>query len=99
MNAPSKQKIARALGWASSKLGARPDSVDCLAEEGSQRSFMLLNGHGAPVVLMVGPDKAENERWLYLGKRLRAIGLPLPKILFYNRELGAFIMESLGAVR
>jgi aminoglycoside/choline kinase family phosphotransferase len=48
---------------------------------------------------MIGPDAAENNRWLWLGQTLRLIGLPLPEIYFEDRVLGFFILEDLGPLR
>jgi aminoglycoside/choline kinase family phosphotransferase len=90
----------RALSWARERLGVGGDWLaEPLASDASPRRYWRLAGKSGSVLVMAGPDLAENIRWLRLGQKLLANGHPLPRIFAHDLGLGLFALEDLGRDR
>jgi aminoglycoside/choline kinase family phosphotransferase len=90
--------IQRAEGlWS----GSGPVEATPLTPDASDRSYFRLTreGQGEGRILMAGPDRGENLKWLLFGRQLWLEGLPLPRIHAADMDLGLFLMEDLGDAR
>lgn len=82
-----------AAAWAEERLKAAV-RLEPLTSDGSLRRYYRLRGPG--LVLLHGPDPAENLAWLRIGRHLWCQGLPLPRIYEYDLKRGFFLLEDLG---
>ena len=89
---PAKQAVV----WAEAILMENVE-VEPLAMDGSHRRYFRLQGRG--LVVLHGPDPAENLAWLRIGRHLWFRGLPLPRIYDYDLDRGFFMLEDLGDER
>jgi len=96
---------ADTLRWAASVLDDfDPSSSPAphrLPGAGSDRILARLFLSAGTVVLVENPRPAgegpnENDSFVYLSRHLRDRGLPVPKVIAYGREQGAYLMEDLG---
>jgi aminoglycoside/choline kinase family phosphotransferase len=89
-----------ALGDFLSSLGidAVVKGVDKLAGDGSTRSYHRVMLGGGSVVLMDGPDAAENGGFLRIAAHLEKSGVRVPKVLGHSGERGWILLEDLGNV-
>ena len=85
-----------ALTWAEKLLG-ESFQAEALAVDGGLRRYFRLQGRG--LVVLRGPDPAENLAWLRIGRHLWFQGLPLPRIHDYDLDRGFFLLEDLGEAR
>jgi len=93
------------LRWAASVLDdfdpATSPAPHRLPEAGSDRILARLFRSAGTVVLAENPPSSaegpnENDSFVYLSGHLLERGLPVPKVLAYGREEGAYLMEDLG---
>lgn len=93
LNQPSESCLA----WAANRLSHLGRAIDgtLLSGDGGARRYFRLSGEG--LIVLHGPDKAENLAWLRIGRHLWYQGLPVPRIFDYNLEQGFFILEDLGS--
>ncbi|MDR1658658.1 MAG: phosphotransferase, partial [Deltaproteobacteria bacterium] len=92
--------LLNALVWADQIWpGQERLSFSILQGDASLRRYLRLFRDGRTIILMVGPDKLDNRRWLYLGRRLWYHGLPVPKIAKVDIARGRFLLDDLGQLR
>jgi N-acetylmuramate 1-kinase len=81
-------------------LGARLAEARPLAGDGSDRRFFRVFGEPGLVLLYhpqpPGPQVSENDAYFFIGRHLRAKGVPVPEILAYCREEGWMLLEDVG---
>lgn len=79
------------------RFGDRPQSVEELSADGSQRSYQrLTRSDGESVIGAFGPDREENRAFLSFSRAFRSIDLPVPEIHESDEEAGVWLMEDLG---
>lgn len=95
----------RSLRWAASVLDgfdpATSPAPHRLPGAGSDRILARLFLFAGTVVLVENPLSSaegpnENDSFVYLSGHLRDRELPVPKVIAYGREEGAYLMEDLG---
>ena len=73
-----------------------------LAGDGSDRRFFRLPGEPGAVLLShpqpAGREVTENDSYFFIGRHLRARGVPVPEIYAYCREEGWLLLEDVGDV-
>ncbi len=85
------------VGLYTSAFGRRPDTVQRLTADGSQRLYYRLTGAApATVIGAFGPDPDENRAFLSFSRSFRGIGLPVPEIYAAQEGLGVWLEEDLG---
>jgi aminoglycoside/choline kinase family phosphotransferase len=96
---------SESLRWAASVLDdfdpATSPAPHRLPGAGSDRILARLFRSAGSVVLAENPSSLtegpnENDSFVYLSGHLLERGLPVPKVLAYGREAGAYLMEDLG---
>jgi aminoglycoside/choline kinase family phosphotransferase len=85
--------LQQAETWAGNKL-RETVTLAPLAGDGGQRQYFRLRERG--LMLLHGPDAAENLAWLRIGRHLWFKGLPLPRIYDFDLTQGFFLLEDLG---
>ena len=94
-----------ALLWAAGVLPEfdpdRAGAASPIPGAGSDRRLTRLHFSGPSLILAENPSPAgegpnENDSFVYLSKHLGGHGLPVPKIIAYERERGFYLMEDLG---
>ena len=80
-------------GWVSRILGDKA-TLSPLAGDGGSRLYFRVNGQN--LVLLEGPNPAENLAWLRIGRHLWWLGLPLPRIYHHDLQSGRFLLDDLG---
>ena len=80
--------------------GLDPAQARPLAGDGSDRRFFRLPGEPGAVLLYhphpPGTGITENDATFYIGRHLRARGVPVPEIFEYCREEGWLLLEDVG---
>ncbi|MBF0529009.1 MAG: phosphotransferase [Deltaproteobacteria bacterium] len=69
-----------------------------LAGDGSDRRFQRIRSENKTVILVYGPDAAENKAYSAIGRHLWRIGEIGPRFLGEDLDLGLFLIEDLGNV-
>ncbi len=78
-------------------FGRRPEGIERLAADGSQRLYYRLTGAPpASVIGAFGPDADENRAFLSFSRTFRGLGLPVPEIYAADDNLGIWLAEDLG---
>ena len=85
-----------AVAWAGTILNEKVEAEPLAGDGGGRRYFRL---RGRELVVLSGPDPAENLAWLRIGRHLWFQGLPLPRIYDYDLDRGFFLLEDLGDER
>ena len=80
-------------GWVSKILGSEA-TLQPLAGDGGSRLYFRIKGQS--LVLLEGPNPAENLAWLRLGRHLWWLGVPLPRIYHHDLQSGRFLLDDLG---
>lgn len=75
--------------------GRSPESVEDIASSGSNRRYYRLNGNPT-VIGVVGPNKSENEAFVYLAQHFSQALLPVPEILAVAEDGMAYLQTDLG---
>ena len=89
----SDQIQPKATEWAARVLGREVTLIPLAGDGGARRYFRLP---GEEMLLLYGPDKAENMAWLCIGRHLWYKNLAVPRILANDLEAGFFLLEDLG---
>ncbi|MSR22738.1 MAG: phosphotransferase enzyme family protein [Gemmatimonadetes bacterium] len=78
-------------------FGAPPASVERVAADGSNRTYVRLRGgpHGS-VIGGFGPDRDENRAFLSFTSTFRDLGLPVPELFAADEEAGIWLLEDFG---
>jgi hypothetical protein len=72
-------------------------SLEPMPVDGSDRLFVRAAAAGGSLVFLDGGgNRAEMASWLYFAAHLGAHGLPVPRVLAADRDLGRVLMEDLG---
>jgi N-acetylmuramate 1-kinase len=91
---------SRRLEAAVKARGAKLAEVRPLAGDGSDRRFFRVPGEPDLVLLhhpnSPGQGVTENDSYFFIGRHLRARGVPVPEIYHYSREEGWMLMEDVG---
>jgi N-acetylmuramate 1-kinase len=93
----------RVLNLASDDLKFSPLGWESLplAGDGSDRRFFRVRQGSRHFVVLVAPRKNtsgldENDSYWLIGNHLRACGVPVPEILWADREAGYFVLRDVG---
>lgn len=73
-------------------------AVEKLHGDGSARAYWRVTMESRPLILLVGPDRAENAAWARINRHLSAAGVRVPEIAAEDQERGWIVMEDLGDV-
>ena len=79
-------------------LGHQPEIVN-LQGDGSERKIYRMFPKEHRLKSLIGvyhSDLLENEAFIYLTKRMRALGLPAPEIYSLSKETSCYLLEDLG---
>ncbi|MDL2260503.1 phosphotransferase, partial [Deltaproteobacteria bacterium OttesenSCG-928-K17] len=79
--------------WAGRIVGPSVE-ITPLPGDGGGRCYFRISGRG--LLLLAGPDAAENLAWLRIGRHLWFKGLGAPRIFEADLNRGFFILEDLG---
>ncbi len=90
MKTPTPEKVADLLG-----LGG-VTSVEPLAGDGSARVYYRVRTGGRSYVLLIGPNRAENDAWLRIRAHLERGGVRVPALVGISTEEGWILMEDMG---
>lgn len=86
-------EIAALERWAGKVLGEKVGAEPLSGDGGGRRYYRL---HDTGLLVLAGPDPAENLAWLRIGRHLWFKGLPLPRIVDHDLSAGLFLLEDLG---
>ncbi|MBW3660575.1 MAG: phosphotransferase [Gemmatimonadetes bacterium] len=79
------------------RFGRRPEAIEEVAADGSQRRYWRLVGNdGSTLVGAFGPESEENRAFLAFSEAFRSIELPVPEIVAADEKAGVWLMEDLG---
>ncbi len=93
----SRDNAPRALIRLAELNGYKPKDVVPLAAAGSARSyFRLLLHDGTTLVGAWGPDRRENETFIYLSGVMKGLGLNVVSVVAQSPDEGVYLMEDLG---
>ncbi|MDR1049870.1 MAG: phosphotransferase [Deltaproteobacteria bacterium] len=97
---PSEIDLTAAVSWAARFFPGPGDvAAEPLPGDASPRRYVRLRRGAGSRLLLVGPDREENRRWLFLGRQLWYHGLALPRVPRADLEAGWFLVEDLGTAR
>jgi N-acetylmuramate 1-kinase len=95
--------VQRVLNLASDDLKCSPLGWESLplAGDGSDRRFFRVRQGSRHFVVLVAPRKNasgldENDSYWLIGNHLRACGVPVPEILWADKEAGHFVLQDVG---
>lgn len=81
-----------------SEYGCSPDRVEKLSGDGSSRQYYrLINGEHS-VIGTIGPEKKENEAFLYYNDYFLSKHLPVPRVISVCESGEAYLQEDLGDI-
>ncbi len=81
-----------------SEYGCSPDMVEKLSGDGSARQYYrLINGEHS-VIGTIGPEKKENEAFLYYNDYFLSKHLPVPRVISVCESGEAYLQEDLGDI-
>jgi len=83
--------------------GGLPSNAAPLAGDGSDRKFYRITSGTCSFVGLISPrtrgeETDENDSYLRIGRHLHARGLPAPRILYADAQLGHFLLEDAGDI-
>ena len=81
--------------------GLAPTRILPLAGDGSDRKFFRIITEKSSFIALVSPRTKpepidENDSYLAIGRHLRSRGIPAPRILYADPQLGRFLLEDAG---
>lgn len=95
--------LAGLLKAVSRDLGLSPDNWQylALAGDGSDRRFFRIRQGERHFVALLSPRKNrsgidENDSYWFIGRHLRACGVPVPEIIWADRDAGCFLLQDVG---
>ncbi len=93
--------MAELLSWISRKCmerwGLEPAGVEPLASDGSNRKFFRVYMGGWSLVALANSGQvAENDAYWHIGRHLKALGVPVPRLYEYGRQQGFMLLQDLG---
>ena len=91
---PRTEEVPAGLSAWAARVAGLETPPRPLAGDAGRRRYFRLPGRG--LLLLHGPDQAENLAWLRIGRQLWFQGLPLPRIYDCDLERGFFLLEDLG---
>lgn len=72
--------------------------IEKMHGDGSARTYWRVATDRGTLVLLSGPDRAENAAWLRIDRHLCDAGIRVPKVLGADEARGWILMEDLGDV-
>ena len=78
-------------------FGQRPESVECIANSGSNRQYSRLQGGGQSVIGVTGNNLAENHAFLYLADHFYAKHIQVPRVLKVSEDFFSYLTEDFGS--
>jgi aminoglycoside/choline kinase family phosphotransferase len=79
-------------------FGMEPVSVFKLPLSGSSRLYFRLNGEQDSVIGTYSTDPDESLAFIYLSTHFAKKGLPVPEVLYYDKENGVYLQTDLGDI-
>ncbi|MDE6303978.1 MAG: phosphotransferase [Paramuribaculum sp.] len=93
----SRENALDALLKLAEENGYKVTDVLPLAAAGSARSyFRLLLDNGSTLVGAWGPDRRENDTFVYLSRLMKGLGLNVVNVIAESPDYGVYLMEDLG---
>lgn len=76
--------------------GQNPERVEAITGSGSARQYYRLQGASGSAIGVIGPDRRENETFIYLSKCLAEAGCKVPVVYEVSDDGGTYIQCDLG---
>jgi N-acetylmuramate 1-kinase len=95
--------VQHVLDLASHDLRCSPHGWTCqpLAGDGSDRCFFRVRQGSRHYVILISPRKHtsgldENDSYWLIGNHLRDCGVPVPEIVWADKDVGHFVLQDIG---
>jgi aminoglycoside/choline kinase family phosphotransferase len=76
--------------------GEKPESIAMLPVSGSNRIYFRVLLNGKTVIATYNPDRAENEAFIYISRKLAEAGTHVPEIFFTDLDNNLYLQQDLG---
>jgi aminoglycoside/choline kinase family phosphotransferase len=76
--------------------GNHPEGIKPLPVSGSNRLYFRVMGNEQSVIATYNPDRAENEAFLYITKKLSEAGVDVPVIYATDLDKNVYLQQDLG---